>query len=75
MKQKERALEMAQYYNGDEEATNKYLSENLELVKEFITHKKVMEFIVQSNKDNKPKEVKEVVEPRKSTRKQLQNQR
>lgn len=66
---KARALEMAQYYgSNNEEATNKYLSENLELVKEFITHKKVMDFIAQLNKDNKPDENKIATKQKESTK-------
>ncbi|WP_208895125.1 trigger factor [Ureaplasma diversum] len=53
---KEKTLEMAQYYAGDQELTNKYLAENLELVKEFTTHRKVMDFIIELNKNNKPAE-------------------
>lgn len=44
---------MAGMYAGDLEENKKYLSQNLDTVKEFITQKKVVDFMIELNKNNK----------------------
>ncbi|MCV3743312.1 trigger factor [Ureaplasma sp. ES3154-GEN] len=45
---------MAALYGSSNNETIKYLNEHIELVTEFVNQKKVMQFLIDKNKDNKP---------------------
>ncbi|MCF1349016.1 trigger factor [Ureaplasma urealyticum] len=53
---KERIAEMAKLYQGEEEAIIERLSQNPDAVKEFLLHKKVVNYLIDLNKNNQPKD-------------------
>ena len=52
---KERVAEMAKLYQGEEQAVIEQLSKNPDAVKEFLLHKKVVNYLIDLNKNNQPK--------------------